>query len=70
MYTFLECLAIAGFVLALGAGIFLTAALFVVAEAGVRTIIKRSRRLAASETAGLREKLEASPLAQAAVEGE
>jgi hypothetical protein len=70
MYTFMECLVIAGFVLALGAGVFITVALFVMAEAGVRIVVRHSRRLASRDTAGLRQKLETSPLAPAVVEGE
>lgn len=70
MYSLLECLAVAGLALVLCAGLFLTVALFVLAEAGVRAVVRRSRRLASRETAGLGENLETSPLAQAVAEGD
>ncbi|MGA2986180.1 MAG: hypothetical protein ABSG32_20435 [Terriglobia bacterium] len=70
MYTLLECLAIAGLVLGLGAGLFIAVSLLVLVEAGVRAVAMRTHRLAARETAGLGEKLDISPLAQAVGQGD
>jgi len=61
MYTLLECLAIAGLVLGLGAGLFIAASLIVLVEAGVRTVATRTQRSAPRETTGLDEKLDTSP---------
>ena len=61
MYTLLECLALAGLVLVLGAALFLAVSLFVLVEAGVRAVATRSRPLASRNTTEVGEKLEASP---------
>jgi hypothetical protein len=70
MYTLLECLAIAGLVLGLGAGLFIAVSLIVLVEAGVRAVATRTHRLAPRDTAGLDEKLDTSPLAQAVGHGD
>ena len=70
MYTLLECLALAGLVLVLGAALFLAVSLFVLVEAGVRAVATRTHRLAPRDTAGLDEKLDTSPLAQAVGHGD
>jgi hypothetical protein len=70
MYTLLEYLAIAGLVLGLGAGLFIAVSLIVLVEAGVRAVATRTHRWARRKTAGLDEKLDTSPLAQAVGQGD
>jgi hypothetical protein len=61
MYTLLECLAIAGLVLVLGAGLFLALTLVVLVKAGVRAVAMKSRPLASRATTGLGEKPDTTP---------
>ena len=70
MYTFLECLAIAGLVLVLGAGLFLAIALVVLVKAGVRAVGTWSRPWTSRATTWLREKLDTYPLARDAGHGD
>lgn len=70
MYTLLECLTITGFVVAIGAGAFLAVALAVLLKAGVRVVVTKSQPLASRAQTELREKLVASPLAQATGHGD
>ena len=70
MYTLLECLAIAGLVLGLGAGLFIAVSLIVLVEAGVRAVATRTHRLAPRDTAGLDEKLDTFEKAEAAAQAE
>jgi len=69
MYTLLECLAIAGLVLVLGAGLFLAITLVVLVKAGVRAVGAGSRPWASRATTGFREELDATSLAEAAGDG-
>jgi len=52
MYTLVECLAIAGIVVILGAALFLVFSVFVFAEAGVRAVARRVQWLASRKGAG------------------
>ena len=70
MYTLLECLAIAGLVLVLGAGLFLAIALVVLVKAGVRAVSTWLRPGASRATTWLHEKLDTSRPARAADHGE
>jgi hypothetical protein len=70
MYTLLECFVILGLVLVLSVAIFLAVTLVVLVDAGVRAVVTRPRPLASPAATKLRERLEASPLAQAVGQGD
>lgn len=70
MYTLLECFVVLGLVLILSVAIFLAVTLVVLVDAGVRAVVTRPRPLAPPAATKFREKLEASPLAQAVGQGD
>jgi hypothetical protein len=70
MYTLLECLTIAGFVLVIGAGAFLAVAVVMLLKAGVRFVVTELQALASRAHTELHQKSDASPLAQATGHGD
>jgi hypothetical protein len=70
MYTLVECFIIAGFTVFVGAGLFLAVAMVVLLKAGVRVVVEKSLPLATHASTDLRKKLDTSPLAQAAGQGD